>query len=489
MHGRKGRSLFPLFILFPMGVLAGERLRIAIPAFPQTLNPVYATNETAQAVLNKVHQALFGFDEQGRIVNELTAEVTLDPSRLQAEIRLHRGIRFANGTELQAADVAATFRLLRDPAYGYPYRSDLDCLESVTALGRDRLLVRLRMPYAPWRISLTFKVLCAAEIAGRAPEAFRRSRPCGCGWYRIARVDAGRRITLTRNPYRIGPGLYPALEYSVLLDVRQTPWKLMAGEIDAGELFSEDVLSYARLTDWQEGFRLARFRKFGYLYLVFNLRRPAMDLALRRRICRPLVQGPFLDQFLGGNGERVHSPFLYLSDPPPPSFSGSGAGGGSRPLAVLCNSETPLRRNLVLFLCEEMKKAGVELVPRFLEYQLFLNQLKLGEFDLAVSGFLLDLDWNLRDVLAGDGVVNYAGYRSREMDSLLAAGLAEFDEGRRRELYLQAHRLWAQDLPFLPLFTGYSAMGIAPGVRIPARVSRLVGSTGDFFYNIQEWRR
>jgi peptide/nickel transport system substrate-binding protein len=488
MH-REGRWVILFLLLFPFAISAGGVLRIAIPTFPARLNPVYATDETSQAVLNKLHQGLFSFDCDGRPVNELADTVNLDAHRLQIDIRLRRGIRFSSGAELEAADVVATFRLLRNPLYEYPYPSDLECLTSITELDRYRVRVQLRSPFAPWRNYLTFKILSAAEINRLGPEEFRRTIPGGCGWYKLESREAPLRVVLTRNPFRPDPGLYSRIEFSVLLDTRQAPLKLLTGETDAAELFAEDAHTYKQMEEWQRAFRLIRFRKFGYLYLVFNLRRGAVDLGLRRLVQRTIVQGPFLDLFLNGNGRKTLSPFLYLTDPPSVRLPALPPPLRRAPLTILCNSETPLRRNLVLFVCEEMRRQGVELEPVFLEYQMFLARLKGGDFDLAISGFLLDLDWNLSDVLASGGMLNYAGYRNSEMDQLMERGLSEMDEEKRRKIYGRAHERWAIDLPFLPLFTSYSAVGVARHVRVPDRLVRLMGSTGDFFYNIEEWRR
>jgi hypothetical protein len=75
-------------------------------------------------------------------------------------------------------------------------------------------------------------------------------------------------------------------------------------------------------------------------------------------------------------------------------------------LRILANSESVLRKQLVLFLCEEMKQFNVELEPLFVEYQTFLKFLKQGSFDLAVSAFLLDMDWNMKDILSSSGYFN-----------------------------------------------------------------------------------
>jgi len=194
-----------------------------------------------------------------------------------------------------------------------------------------------------------------------------------------------------------------------------------------------------------------------------------------------------LDLFLQGTGDRVFSPFLYLNPQKQPRPLPTATLPAPRRLRILTNSESLVRQQLVLFLCEEMKPFGIELEPVFVEYQTFLQYLKSGNFDLAVSAFLLDMDWNMKDILSSAGYFNYAGFSRSELDRILDEGLQEMNPVKRRKIYERAHVMWLESLPLIPLFNLNYFMGIAKGIKIPAAHFKLIGSCGDFFYNIQDW--
>jgi hypothetical protein len=61
------------------------------------------------------------------------------------------------------------------------------------------------------------------------------------------------------------------------------------------------------------------------------------------------------------------------------------------------------------------------------------------------------------------------------------------DEKKRWQIYLCAHERWLESLPLIPLFNLDYFMGILKSLKIPTDYFRMVGSTGDFFYNLQEW--
>lgn len=483
------KRVFFAIIFFPCLLAAAgpEVLRIGCLDFPSTLNPVYATSETAQGIVNKLHRALFYFDLNGVIRPELAAAVRWDEKRLAITITLKRNARFANGAAVCSRDVLATWALLSDPLFEYPYLSDLSFIAGIVAIDPLNFCISLKAKYAPWKNYLTFKILHANDIVGMDPVAFRKHRPLGCGPYQLQAVEEAQSLLLSKNPFYPFAGSYKRVSYSVLGDPRQSPLKLLRGELDAVDVQADEVRAHGLLPEWRKRFSLLKYRKFGYTYLVFNLENPAVDLNLRRLFYNCLHVSPFLRIFLRGSGQAVYSPFLGLSTAVTPKRLPAVSPSKRRHLRILANSESVLRKQLVLFLCEEMKRFNIELEPVFVEYQAFLKYLKQRNYDLAVSAFLLDMDWNLKDVLSSSGYFNYAGLADMKMDALLESGLREMNEEERRQIYLHAHERWRELLPLIPLFNLDYHMGVSRFLKVPAGRFRMVGSTGDFFYNLSDW--
>ncbi len=480
------RGVFTFFFI-PLFVFGANSriLRIGCLDFPSVLNPIYATSETAQGMMNKLHQALFCFDQNGVIRPELVQSVHWDEGQLTISIALKKNVHFANGATLRSRDVIATIELLKNPQYEYPYLSDLNFIEKIILVDSLNFRIQLIKKFAPWKSYLTFKILNADDIRGLDPIAFRKHVPMGCGPFQLETVTEPREIVLKANPYSLQRNSFNKVVYSVLGDPRQGPLKLLSGEMAAVEIQADDVQSYKQIPQWRKCFRLLKYKKFGYTYLVFNLKNSLVDLNLRRLFYNHLFNSPFLDTFLDGVGEKVYSPLLNLSPAVHVKRLTAACPSPRLHLRILTNSESVLRRQLVLFLCEEMKQFGVDLEPVFVEYQTFLRFLKQGNFDVAVSAFLLDMDWNLKDVMSSSGYFNYAGSTDAKMDDLLEMGLREMDEKKRRQIYVHVHERWLDTLPFIPLFSLNYYMGISRSLNIPADYFHMIGSSGDFFYNLQ----
>lgn len=463
-------------------------LRVGINAFPTALNPIYATDETSQAVVNKMHGFLFYFNGRGEIQSGLVKDYRLADGGQTIFLDLRPGFRFSTGKELEAADVVATFNLLNDSRYEYPYRANIAFIKEFKAQDRYRLRLDMAAPHAVWRNYLTFPVLDSKAIEGLSPEKFRAAIPAGLGPYRVKRVQEPERVILELRQPDACPGMYREIEYLVVTNTQLTPLKLVNNEIDICELQPENVEAYRDIPAWQKEFDILKYQKFGYTYLVFNLRNNRIDLNLRRYFYNLLINGQFLEKFLRGRGEKVTTPFLLLN---------SGITPVSLPVSPLkeevkirlaTNAESRLRKELVLFLRDELKPFNISIDPVFLEYHSFLKLLRDANFDAAVSGFVLDIDYDMKEIFYREAYFNYARLVNPRMDELLDRGLKEMDGQKRRAIYTQAHQTWLEELPLLPLFNLYYFMGVSRKIPLPQETFRLVGSLTDFLFNIQDWR-
>jgi ABC-type transport system substrate-binding protein len=445
--------IWSFILFFSLSLFSNQgkhALRIGIHNFPLSLNPVYVTDEISQAVINKVFDSLYYFDESGEIRSGLVEKTLLNPNGKIVVMRLQANRFFSDGKELDAEI--------------------------------------LNEKLATWKNQMTFKILHSGQIKKVNPATFKNSLLSGTGPYKFGRIKEPSLIELTRNTYDLTELLFPVIEYTVVTSTVMKPLKLLNDEIDICELQPEDTQAYRRISQWRQKFSILRYKKFGFTYLVFNLNHSKLGKNLRRVIYNCLINGDFLQKFLKHSGHIVKTPFLLLDEEADKNPLPVVELENPIKLKILSNSESKIRKEFVLFFKQALKSKNVILEPVFLEYQVFLDYLKKGYFDLAVSGFLLDIDYDMKDVFYGGSYFNYSGFKNEKMDELLDQGLKELDPEKRRGIYLQANRIWKDELPLIPLFNLYYYMGISKQIRIPANVCTLMGSTGDFLINIQDWK-
>ncbi|MDQ1354436.1 MAG: bac 5 protein [Acidobacteriota bacterium] len=481
----------PIYSLSPVPTPVEEKetLRIGISNFPASLNPFYAMDETSQAVLNKVFDALFYFDGAGKLQNGLVQDFHQGKNNKEIILSLKKNIFFSNGRELEAEDVTATLERIKDSRFNSPYSDKLAFINRVEKV--DKYTVKLILNYlpTPWRNYLCIKILNAGEIAGVDPVTFRNKVLSGTGAYQIQQVNEPSEVLLSLKDANKNPAMYRSIEYIVVSYTHLTPLKLLSNEIDICELQPEHHDAYNNLKEWQQKFTILKYKKFGYTFLVFNLNNVKLDREVRRILYNLLIHGDFVERFLNGKGECIFSPFLLLNGkvklaqfPVQPLVK-------PLQLKILGNSESKIRKEFILFLQAELKPYNIYLSPLFLEYHTFLEYIRKSAYDLAVSGYVLDLDNDMKDIFYSDAYFNYAHFKSPEMDRLLDQGLLELDPVKRETIYLKAHDIWLEELPFIPVFTLYYYMGVSRKIKIPGTVSTLVGSESDFLIDIRQWTK
>jgi len=134
---------------------------------------------------------------------------------LNFTFRLRKGVKFSDGRELTAEDVAFTFAFIMNDAIAAPRsRAYFDKVESVTATGRYEVVFRFKEPYfdalaLAGGMSILAKHFYAPYL--KDPQTFNQSKGLllGSGPYRLAdpkgwTPDQGL-VELERNPRYWGP--------------------------------------------------------------------------------------------------------------------------------------------------------------------------------------------------------------------------------------------------------------------------------------------
>ena len=89
------------------------------------LDPRVGTDEASQKAHQLLYNSLLRIDDQLKPVPDLAESLEIEPDELTYVVRLRHGVKFHNGRELTAEDVAYTFNSFLDPAFLSPRVSGL----------------------------------------------------------------------------------------------------------------------------------------------------------------------------------------------------------------------------------------------------------------------------------------------------------------------------------------------------------------------------
>jgi len=221
--------------------LAGGTLRVAVEAESDGLNPA-ANNfsASAYAMVYPIFDPLAYFDTEGNWVPYLAESFTRIGDGRVWHMKLREGVRFHDGTEMDADDVIATVNAqLADPVISLVYRSTIDAERFIRKLDRYTVEMRVANPSARFPLALTGQLgmVAPSEWLDRAlRDQTLDQMPVGQGPFVIERRVPDEKTVLVRNPDywaadRVDVRL-DRIEIEPITDMAIAAERLAAGDLD-----------------------------------------------------------------------------------------------------------------------------------------------------------------------------------------------------------------------------------------------------------------
>lgn len=470
-----------------------------------TLNPLLATDEVSISIADKVFSGLFTLDKNGNVVPDLVEEWKEEGNSIF--IKLKDQVLWHDGKNLSTDDVVFTINLMKDPSFEYPYICDIEFIKEIVKIDSKKARVVFFKKFAPYLLYLTFKILPShlKDICRKTDSIIP-----GTGPYRFKEIKYNQYLILQRFE-KYFKGLPEIKFYKLVVnpDPLMNPLKLLKEEIHLGEIEHEVYRSLIKDRKFNSKVNFISYRKNSYTYLAFNLKNSLLNKEMRKAIAHSISREKIVRNLLSGAGEVVNSHIIlkpWMVDCSPYKFNheiskkiirGLGWNVGKKGIfekngislkfVLVTNGESILRRYCAEIIKDELEKIGIEIEIRLLEYLSFLSALKNGNFDLAISGYLMDLDPNVWDLFGSKGVLNYAKFSKPYVDSLLIKGKEVIDTGKRFSIYREVQKILWDELPILPLFTPYYIMGASRKLNITEK-PEIVSSTSSFSSFIWKWK-
>jgi peptide/nickel transport system substrate-binding protein len=119
---------------------------------------------------------------------------------------------------------------------------------------------------------------------------------------------------------------------------------------------------------------------------------------------------------------------------------------------LLIPQESSTSPKIAAIFQEDLKKIGVQLKTRTIEWATFLEKVRKHEFQAEIAawgtGTDPDTGWNLWRTEEYETGRNYGGYSNPRVDELFAKGRHTFDFEARRKIYQEISKLTYEDQPY-----------------------------------------
>jgi peptide/nickel transport system substrate-binding protein len=466
-------------------------LVVLLPRDAEQLDPRFVADPYGLKVSRLLFAGLVRIDPHDlEVVPDLAQSVEQEsPTRWRA--RLRPGLRFGDGTPLEARDVVATFRSIRDPRLGSRYRGTYERIVRMEAPDARTVIFHLAEPHATFLTDLEMPVVRARDahaqlgLPGRTP-------PVGAGPYLLVRREPGR-MWLAANPHwHGGKPRYDALHLVVVRDDNTRALRLLAG---GGDLAVQAVppLLVPLFVDEGSSFAVRSVPGVATTYLGLNTRAgPLSDVRVRRAIAHALDRKAIVRAKYGGRarlargwippGHWAYEPRVRTYDHSVERARGlleaaghaapapTRAGAGLR--ITLRTSTDRFRLSVARALAAMLAQAGIAVDVRPSEMATLVADMGRGQFEAALMEVpeVLEphlLSWFFASDRAPDASgagANRWGYQSDAVDEALERGRRTSDRRLRREAYATVQRQLAEDLPVIPLWHEDTVAVVGPRV-------------------------
>jgi len=314
----------------------GGTMTIAYKDDLATLDPAIGYDWTNWPAEKMVFDALLDYDDTTNLVPKLAAtmpEISSDATVYTFKLR--QGVKFHNGRELKADDVAYSITRVLDPATKSPgagfytgikgaqefIDGKAKAVEGIKVVDDYTIQFTLAHPDVTFanKMALNFAFIVPKEEVEKQGENFGHN-PVGTGPFLFKEWTSGQQLVFERNPNYFDPEL-PRLD-KVIIQVGVTPdvalLRLEKGEID---LMGDPIppADYVRISQdpaWKD--RLVHQPQVSTIYIALNTRMKPFDNVKVRQAMNMAINKERIIKLLNGRGtvaNQILPPLMPGYDP------------------------------------------------------------------------------------------------------------------------------------------------------------------------------
>ena len=469
------------------GAAPGGTLIFLAEGDADDLNPLTFDNTQSYQIVHLLFRALARRDSTlSNYVPDLLASWER-PDSATVILKVRPGLKWHDGRPVTAEDVVFTIERQQDSLTASPRQADVAGVESARVV--DPMTVEIKLNRTgPSTLNALLEVIPVPKhlLQNVAPAQMRfdqfGQRPVGNGLFRFGSWQKGQQIVVEANPD--APDKRPALDrivVRVVPDATARLTQLLNGEGDAAKVGAEQREQIER----SARVRLETAAQVRPGWIAFNqAKAPANDAVVRRAFVMAINREGIVRAQFGEQGTPALSPIApglreHSADVRPIPYDTAGAkrlleqagwrdtnrdgirekNGQPLRIEVEVSSADQVRKDMLIFIQQQLRQVGIDMVPRELERTSWVERLRAREFTASfwgwgwgpgVMGPNAEMLFHSRSIPPNGP--NFAGYSNPRVDALIDQILVQNDTTQARGLWRQLEQQLIDDAVYAPIF-------------------------------------
>ena len=505
---RAGTAALALLALAPLA--QAQELKVAIGSQVTSIDPHYHNLTPNSTVAGMLFNSLVGTDARVRLRPNL-AESWRPVDESTWEFKLRPGVKFHNGQDFTAEDVAFTLqRVPNVPNSPSSYAQFVRAIKSVEIV--DPLTIRFRTegPYPQLPNDLTGVMMLDKQThEGVSTEDFNTGRAAiGTGPFRFVSYRNGESVVLERNDNYWGDKPHwQKVNYRIITGDAGRTSALLAGDVDLIDQVPTSDLARLRKdnrirVDETVGLRLIylaldQAREDGSPFITGPngekldrnpLRDPRVRHALSLAVDRAAISARVMEDATVPTGQiMAKGVFGFAPDIAAPKadpnaakklLAEAGYPNGFRITLHGPNDRYMNDARIIQAVGQMWTRIGVHTAVEAQPFTTFIARAGRGETSAHLMGLAAttgEAGTMLRSLVAtqnreaGMGASNRGRYSNPAMDAKLAEAMRTLDDGQREALLQEATRLMVADQGLIPVHIQKNAWAMRRNLTIDAR--------------------
>ena len=470
-------SLVGFCVFFLSGTQANlpskKSLNIAWATEPHSYDPRYATDANSQYLEGLLHCSLITFDADGNITKDL-AKSWEWISGTQLNMQIKPGVSFADGSAVTLMDVKKTydFFIYKNKFRPSPRAVAFRNLKELKIKNKT-LQFFLKKPDASFLSNLVIGIL--PDSLNTKGLITKETKVRGCGLF-VHKKSTLNEIILERRKQKNKnhEAKVSLVKIKIVKDPTTRFAKLRKGELD----IVQNGVSYQNISSIEQyqDLKVLKSPALRTSYLGFNFRHPLLrNVEVRKAIAHSINKKAIIQYILKGLASEAKSllperhQYSSLAEEAyeyniaraneildKAGLKSKGKEGVRFSLTLtLTNDPTRIAASKVLV--SDLKKIGIQLKVRILEWGKFKQDVEKGLIDLWLLSWIGYKDPDIyRYAFATESFPPNGGnrgwYSNPDLDKLLNEGINVYDLNKRKEIYGKISSLVTADLPYIFLY-------------------------------------